>query len=140
MTYRESAPSPVVVLAIDDRIFGIEPSSGEIRWEHEVIPGITSATTTMLITPTAVFACAGGKLDCVAYPTGELRWTAKVPGGRAAMLLEGGCLFVATSSGKLDCFTLDGQHLWQNPLKGKGTGYAALGVPGNVMQADDMGK
>jgi outer membrane protein assembly factor BamB len=134
-TYREGAPTPVVVLAIGDRLLGIDPSTGDVRWEYQIAPG--GHAVSLLMTPNTIYAACGPTLACLEYPTGEPRWTADVPLGRAVLLLEGGRLYVATDSGKLDCFTLDGQHLWQNPLKGKGTGCVALGVPGNVMQADE---
>jgi outer membrane protein assembly factor BamB len=135
-TFREGAPTPVVVLAIESRVLGIEPGTGEVRWEHN-LASLSSTPTALLITPNHVFAAANNKLYCLEYPTGTLLWKAEVPNGRAVLLLDGGRLFVSTSSGKIECYTLDGQRLWQNPLKGKGTGAVAIGVPGNVMQADE---
>jgi outer membrane protein assembly factor BamB len=136
--YREGAPTPVVVLAISDRILGIDPSTGDVRWDYQ-IQGAGAHPLSLLITPNRIYAACAPALACLEYPTGEPLWTANVPLGRAVLLLEGGRLYVATGAGKLDCFTLDGQHLWQNSLKGKGTGPVALGVPGNVMQADERG-
>ncbi len=135
-TFSESAPTPVVVLAIADRIIGLDPGTGELRWNRK-LGGLSSSTTALLLTPNHIFAASWSKLSCLEYPSGELRWQADIPGGRAVLVLDGGRLYVSTTSGKLDCFTIDGQHLWQNALKGMGTGSVAIGVPGNVMQADE---
>lgn len=54
------------------------------------------------------------------------------------MLVDGGHVYVARG-GEVTCFTTQGQVVWFNPFKGKGTGSIALGLPGNVRQADDIG-
>jgi outer membrane protein assembly factor BamB len=135
-TFREEAPTPVVVLAIDSRVLGIDPGTGEVRWDYSP-GGLASAATALLVTPNHVFAASNKRLVCLDYPTGDLRWQADIPAGRAVLLLDGGRLFVSTSSGQADCFSIDGQHLWQNKLKGKGIGSVAIGLPGSVMQADE---
>ncbi len=134
-TYRESAPTAVVVLAICERILGIDPATGEVRWTQKLAWGGLAAAA-LLVTPNHIFAAINSKVACFDYPTGEPRWTADIPSGRPVLLLDSGRLYVSTSSGRLDCFSIDGQHLWQNPLKGMGQGCVAIGVPGNVMQAD----
>ena len=58
--------------------------------------------------------------------TGQLRWHNELAGG-------------GSKSGYLDCFAPDGTRKWSQPLRGAGTGRAALGYPGNVVQADDIG-
>jgi outer membrane protein assembly factor BamB len=137
MTYREGEPAPVIIAAFGGRVLGLDPGTGEVRWEQLI--ETTGYACSLLVTNSTIYTCGVKKLVCLDYPTGAVRWTADMPRGRGTLLLEGGRLFVATSSGEIDCFSLDGQRLWHNPLKGKGNGAVALGTPGNVMQADDRG-
>ena len=131
--YRESGPPPVVVMTVGGKVLGVDASSGELRWEHD-LEG--SSATSLQVTMSRVYVCSLTTLVCLDYPSGAVRWKEKL-GGRATLILEGGRLYVATTYGELDCYSLDGLRLWHNPLKGKGRGSVAVGVPGNVTQADE---
>lgn len=134
--YRTTAPKPVLVAAFLDHIFGVDPVTGRVLWEHKHDGGVHSSTA-LLITPAAIYAATFSSITCLRYPTGELLWEAKtVVNGRATLLLEGDRLFVG-KQGEIECFSLIGQSLWHNRFKGKGMGPVALGVPDNVAQSDD---
>ncbi|WP_437682183.1 outer membrane protein assembly factor BamB family protein [Sorangium sp. So ce131] len=134
--YRETAAAPVVVAAFVGQIFGVNPVTGQVVWEHKMESG-GGASTALLITPEVIYAATYTSVACLRYPTGELLWQAKtVALGRATLLLEGHRLFVA-KQGEIECFSLAGQSLWHNRFKGKGMGPVAMGVPHNVVQSDD---
>jgi outer membrane protein assembly factor BamB len=134
-TYRVAGPPPVLVAAFGGRMYGIDPPTGRILWEREL--DIAGNPATLLLTPDTIFAASYSNLVCLRYPTGDVLWTtAKRTVGRSTMLLEGGLIFVGTA-GEMECFSLTGQSLWHEKFKGKGVGEVALGVPGNVAQADE---
>ncbi|WP_437603167.1 PQQ-binding-like beta-propeller repeat protein [Sorangium sp. So ce590] len=134
--YRTIAAAPVLVAAFLDQIFGVDPVTGRVLWEHKQ-GGAGYSSTALLITPAAIYAATFSSIACLRYPTGELLWQAETATqGRATLLLEGDRLFVA-KQGEIECFSLTGQSLWHNRFKGKGMAAVALGVPGNVAQADD---
>ncbi|WP_433936503.1 PQQ-binding-like beta-propeller repeat protein [Sorangium cellulosum] len=134
--YRTTAAKPVLVAAFLDQIFGVDPVTGRVLWEHKQ-NGMGHSSTALLITPTAIYAATFSSIICLRYPTGELLWEAKTAvNGRATLLLEGDRLFVG-KQGEIECFSVTGQSLWHNRFKGKGMGPVALGVPDNVAQSDD---
>ncbi|WP_437338605.1 outer membrane protein assembly factor BamB family protein [Sorangium sp. So ce394] len=134
--YRTTAAAPVLVAAFLGQIFGVDPVTGRVVWEHKQ-DGAGYTSTALLITPAAIYAASISNVACLRYPTGELLWEVKTATlGRATLLLEGDRLFVA-KQGEIECFSLTGQSLWHNRFKGKGMGPVALGVPGNVAQSDD---
>ncbi|MGK3994318.1 outer membrane protein assembly factor BamB family protein [Sorangium sp. So ce1024] len=136
--YRATAAKPVLVAAFLDQIFGVDPATGSVLWEHR-LEGMRHSSTALVITPEAVYAATFSSVACLRYPTGELLWEAKTAvQGRATLLLEGDRLFVA-KLGEIECFSLAGTSLWHNRFKGKGMGPVALGVPDNVVQSDDTG-
>ncbi|XXX81546.1 PQQ-binding-like beta-propeller repeat protein [Sorangium sp. So ce134] len=133
--YRTTAAAPVLVAAFLGQIFGVDPVTGRVLWEHKQ-DGAGYSSTALLITPAAIYAATYNSIACLRYPTGELLWQAPTAHGRATLLLEGDRLFVA-KQGEIECFSLTGQSLWHNRFKGKGMGPVALGVPDNVAQSDD---
>ncbi|WP_437785617.1 outer membrane protein assembly factor BamB family protein [Sorangium sp. So ce1097] len=136
--YRTTAAKPVLVAAFLDQIFGVDPATGSVLWEHK-LEGMRHSSTALVITPEAVYAAPFSSVACLRYPTGELLWETKTAmQGRATLLLEGDRLFVA-KLGEIECFSLTGKSLWHNQFKGKGMGPVTLGVPDNVIQSDDTG-
>ncbi|MGK4004948.1 PQQ-binding-like beta-propeller repeat protein [Sorangium sp. So ce1036] len=134
--YRTTAAAPVLVAAFLGQIFGVDPVTGRVLWEHKQ-DGAGFSSTALLITPAAIYAATISSVVCLQYPTGELLWQAQTATqGRATLLLEGDRLFVA-KQGEIECFSLTGQSLWHNRFKGKGIGPVALGVLGSVAQSDD---
>ncbi len=133
MSYRAPAPSsvPIVVVAFGGYVYGLDPSTGAIAWQHED----GSALTRILVTDTHVFA-QGFKLTCIGYPQGQLLWQVDSPTFVASFILDGERLFVG-SAGEVACHSsVDGRQLWKNEFKGKGQGEVAVGIPFNVMQLD----
>ncbi|MCK6550509.1 PQQ-like beta-propeller repeat protein [Myxococcota bacterium] len=124
-----------LVAAWSGRVFGVDRATGEVLWEHEL--DTAGNATALIVTDTHVFAATFRELAALRYPTGELLWTISTTAiGRATLLLDGDHLFVA-KSGELECVSTAGRWLWHERFAGKGAGYAALGVPGNVAQADE---
>jgi outer membrane protein assembly factor BamB len=129
--------SNLLVSAFSGHVFGVDPGSGEVRWEHEL--DMAGNATAVVLTRDAVFAATFSMLSMIRYPSGELVWSVPTSAsGRATLLLDDDRLFVA-KRGEIEAFALDGKTLWRNRFKGKGLGSVVLGVPGNVAQADDAG-
>ena len=129
---------PVLVLALNGRVLGLQVTDGKLLWEHQIG---SHGEVELLSTGDRIYATDGRNLYAFRYPDGEQLLALGLPGayfGRSTMVVEGGRLFVATR-GEISCFTLEGQLLWHDGLQGRGVGSVALGFPGNLRQADDAG-
>lgn len=136
-TYRETAHAPTLVVALSGNVFGLDPDTGTVLWEHELDQA--GNPTALILTETFIYAATFRTLSCLRYPTGKLVWSVDTQEtGRATLLLQGDRLLVA-KAGVIECFSLSGKVLWLNGFKGKGQGEIALGYPGNVAQADQRG-
>jgi outer membrane protein assembly factor BamB len=133
--YRTAA-TPVLVVAVNGSVFGIDASNGEQRWSN-VLDGAGFGVVELAIESERVLACpAGGFVFCLDESSGETRWRAATSGlrGRATMLVDGDRVVVA-KGGAVDCFSLaTGERAWS--VGNVGTGSIALGVQGRVRQAD----
>jgi outer membrane protein assembly factor BamB len=145
--YREAPVLPeldrsVLVVGLNGRVFGLERTSGAVRWVFQLdIGGLGSYEVFLAIRYGVVVASSwGDQIVVLDYQTGALRWAAKTTSpGRATILLETDVVICA-KSGYLDCFDHYGQRLWSQPLTGYGGGGTALGFPGNIAQADEPGR
>lgn len=138
--YRDAASS-VLVTAFTGKVFGIDRTTGEIRWKVELDK---FSVVELAITEQVVIALAGRLLVFIEYPSGTVRKRiertdeAASSAGRPVLLVAGDHLFIGNDYGQLACYTLDGAVVWAQPFKGEGYGEVALGFPGHVRQADDQ--
>jgi outer membrane protein assembly factor BamB len=141
--YRQNAAPPerdrsILVVGLNGRVFGLDRATGAIRWRVQ-LPGVRSEVALAVDYGVVIASSHGGGLHCLDYLTGAVRWSEVTRDtGRATILIEPDQI-VCIKDGYIDCFSPDGERLWQQPLKGEGIGRAALGYPGNVVQADDKG-
>jgi hypothetical protein len=131
----------LIVAAVGGKVLGIDAMTGQVRWENGMEGGGYGEVGLAIANDRIVVSAARGKVFCLAYPSGAELWTAKTSSmGRATILIEGELVLVA-KSGKLDCFDLaTGEERWSQPLPRTGYGSVAIGAPGNVVQADEIGK
>ncbi len=136
--YRSSrALPPVLVVAFNTHVIGMDPVSGRRLWYWTPLPAVAVGTWRIAIAETRVLVCGGSLVACLAYDTGKELWRRESPVFAATLLVEGDRFFVA-GSGTLAAFDIEtGKLLWHEPFKGHGHGPVALGVPGNVVQADE---
>lgn len=133
MGIQETAISSPVVAAFGGRVFGLDPSTGRVLWEHEV----GSHTPRIIVTDTRVFV-AGNQLLCLTYPDGAVVWKQEqyTSLGATFILSEGRLL--SGSGGEVVCYSaIHGELLWTNKFPGKGSAEVALGTPFNAMQMDN---
>jgi outer membrane protein assembly factor BamB len=137
--YRETDDTPqILVVALGGKVAGIDRNTGDELWRNE-LPGGGLGIVELLVEEKTVLALAGGKLFCLELTSGEERWSTEVPGsGRGTMLVEDKRIFVACT-GELTCVSRTGKRLWTTSLPDMGMGSAAIGRPGNVRQADNVG-
>lgn len=140
--YREDAREDrsVLVVAFAGQVFGLEPRTGSIVWEH-ALNRHRWGEVEVLVQGGRVFATDGRELHCLDYRTGSPIGRVVIPDrykGRPSMVIEGDRIFVA-SQGEVTCFSVAGDLLWAQEFSGKGMGAVALGFPGNLRQADDAG-
>lgn len=124
----------VLIAAFGSRVFGIERGSGQIRWEAE----LAGADVEIVIADATVIAATQTHLAFIDYRSGTIHKSVALQGnwiGRPTMIIDGEHIYVG-GNGEVSCYTLRGDAVWLQPFKGKGTGAVALGVPGNVRQAD----
>jgi outer membrane protein assembly factor BamB len=134
--YRSDA-SPdrtLLVAAFGCLVFGLERSSGAVRWEVK----LEGAEVEIAIADGVVIAATQTHLAFIDYATGALHKSVGLQGGwvgRPTMLVDAGHIYVGRN-GEVSCYTLRGENIWLEPFKGKGAAAVALGLPGNVRQAD----
>ncbi|MEI8255708.1 MAG: PQQ-binding-like beta-propeller repeat protein, partial [Deltaproteobacteria bacterium] len=136
MSAYRTAALPVMVVAVNGAVHGVDSTSGAALWTNP-LDGAGFGVVEIEIENDALLACpAGGFVFCLDQASGETRWRAATSGlhGRATMLMDGDRVVVA-KGGAVDCFAVaTGEKLWS--VKNVGTGSVALGVPGRVRQAD----
>jgi len=144
MSYRDrdagSENRSRVIVAVAGRVAAIDVQTGKELWRNE-FEGLGHGVVEMLVEDGAVFVAVATSRELVNldYALGTERWRAETSiTGRASLLRDGTRLFVACD-GYLDCFDFNGNKLWSNGLSGLGTGPTAVGLPGNVRAADDLG-
>jgi outer membrane protein assembly factor BamB len=144
MTYRTQLEKPqadrsLLVVGLGGRVVALDRATGEVTWTND-LPGGSFGEVFIAVDFGVVLASAHGDvIYCLDYLTGMERWRAKTSAsGRATIIIEPDQIFCA-KSGYVDSFDPAGQKLWTQPLRGKGVGRVALGLPGNFAQADDPG-
>jgi hypothetical protein len=125
----------LLVTAFGGRVFGLERGNGQIRWETKVD---ASSAVEIFLGDGIVIAASLSLLAFIDYATGAIRTSVPLAGsqtGRPTMLVDGEHVYVG-SGGEVSCYTLHGNKVWWQPFTGKGIWDVALGLPGNVRQAD----
>jgi len=139
--YRQSSAEDrsILVTAFSGKIFGLDRSSGRIVWSAELES--YGGEVEIVIDSGVIIACTRQRLALFEYPSGRAIAYVALAGeyaGRPTMVVDQGQIFVARN-GEIACYTMHGQALWLQPFEGMGFGSIALGLPGNVRQADDVG-
>lgn len=123
---------PILVVAFDGKVFGLEPTTGREVWRYEIgayVPAVA-------FDGERVFVAATGHVAALDYLSGRELWRHKSEFGATKQIVvaQGGLVFVAWAS-EVECFTRDGRRLWGQPFKGQGYHETALGFPGNFVHA-----
>jgi outer membrane protein assembly factor BamB len=131
----------ILVVALHGRVHGIDRDTGEIRWLNDLGGWHSTGHVSLAVGYGVVVAAAEtGGIHCLEYLTGKTRWQEETQAsGRATVLIEPDHI-VCVKAGYVDAYTPSGKRIWQQPLRGAGTGTAAVGYPGNVVQADAIGR
>lgn len=134
----------LLVTAFRGKVFAVDRATGEQRWRYEMGFGTIELGFAILDGQTVVIAASSTHLGIVRYDTGaELRLVDRDKhergiGSRSVLLVDGSQLFLS-GSGSVACYTLTGEFVWEQYFRGEGEGVVAIGLPGNVRQADDKG-
>ncbi len=132
MTYRASAASEIVVVAFNGHVFGMKPETGHRIWSYD-LPG---NEVRLAFDEGMVFVATVMSVACLDGVTGVERWKHASASANPTLLVEAGRVFLG-DGGKVTCLSaLDGRVLWTDAFKGKGSSGVAIGVPGNIAQAD----
>lgn len=123
----------IVVAAVSGKLVGLDAQSGVVAWEH----AIDNGTPQLLIGQGLVLAAVGQSLYCCDYRTGRPMWRAALSAyaARITMILEGEHIY-AFGAGVVDAFDRIGRRLWTRTILPGAGASGAIGVPGNVSQAD----
>jgi outer membrane protein assembly factor BamB len=130
----------VLISAFNNKIFGVNRQNGQLLWQVELGAGY-GPTVDIAIIDNVVVAVCGATLSFIEYRTGRVYKEVKLagePSSRPTLLIDGQHVYVA-SDGELGCYTSAGDLVWFQPFKGHGHGTMALGLPGNIRQADSLG-
>jgi outer membrane protein assembly factor BamB len=144
MEYRNNAAPlapdrSVLVVGLRGLVYGLDRVTGAVRWRNSLPEGGLGEVFIAVGFGVVVASARGANLHCLSYLTGETRWVQPTQAmGRATIVIEAAQI-VCAKGGYIDCFAPDGTTMWSQPLKGAGLGRMALGFPGNVAQADDVG-
>ncbi|MBL8917102.1 MAG: PQQ-binding-like beta-propeller repeat protein [Archangium sp.] len=132
----------LIITAFAGKVFAIDRATGAQKWRVEFSEWSGGAVE-LVVTEQRVIAVTGGWLGIIERTTGKVlkKVERKEKGaqGRPVLLVDGDRLIIG-GAGAVACWTLDGDFLWDQYFAGEGTGAVALGVPGNVRQADDAGR
>ena len=134
-----TAANDVLVTAFQGRVYGLESTTGAIRWEREVTP--VKDEVEIAIEDGVVIAACYSRVAFIDLATGHEHASILIPGeysARCTMVVQGGHLYIGRR-GTVSCMTLRGQPVWTQPFTDEGVGSVALGFAGNVRQGDDVG-
>ena len=137
--YRDSEDldRPLLIIALLDQVIALDRRSGEARWQHKLAQ-FGSAVEIQIVGGRVFAVTSNGHLYGFDYLDGSRLFSVKLSGsylGRPTMLVDADHLYIA-KGGEIVCLDFEGKELWFNGLPGKGVGPVALGLPGNVRQAD----
>ena len=134
-----SMPEPeIVVVAMNHTLFGLDRATGAIVWQSEIERGQRGAVALAIVGQLVIASPLGYGIHAFDLRTGFSAWTADTTSAGRATLLVDRDRVVCAKAGHIDCVALaDGKLLWSQPLTDHGQGWASLGVPGNVVQADE---
>jgi hypothetical protein len=123
----------IVVAAVSGKLVGLDAQTGVVAWEH----AIDNGTPQLLIGQGLVLAAVGQSLYCCDYRTGRPMWRAALSAyaARITMILEGDHIY-AFGAGVVDAFDRIGRRVWTRTILPGAGASGAIGVPGNVSQAD----
>lgn len=132
----QSPPNQVLVIGNGGNVLGLDPMTGNTRWE---VTTKGAGAVELAIEGGVVIAANDVNVSFIDYSTGHVH--AIVPlstdkMGRPTMVVAGGHLFIGRP-GEICCMTLRGQPVWKKDLLGRGLRSISLGFPGNIRQADD---
>jgi outer membrane protein assembly factor BamB len=139
--YRESSAEfrALLVVAVEGHVCAFDTETGEPVWKNPLRGGGFGAVA-LEVWAERVFAVPSGKvLYCLDYRTGKTLWATELAtSGRATVLVDGERVFGGRGD-VVQCFDLDGRSRWVSD-SGVIAGPMAVGLPGNVRQADVSGK
>jgi outer membrane protein assembly factor BamB len=128
--------APLLVAVVGGQVLGIALDSGQVMWQYAMKNPHTCPR--LHVTENHVFV-AGSMIACLDYLTGAVYWAIEAPNTHVhagTMLVQDGRLLI-TIDDQLICYSItDGSFLWGGELPAKGWDAIALGVPGNIVQAD----
>jgi outer membrane protein assembly factor BamB len=129
----------LLIVALRGRVHAIDRATGQVRWHNELALGAMGPVALAIGYGVIIAAAETGDVYCLDYATGATRWQQHAQArGRATVVVEPD-LVACVRAGYVDAFAPDGSVLWRQPLSGAGQGAAAIGFPGNVVQADAIG-
>lgn len=127
----------ILVVGVKRNLVGLDVDTGAVVWSRELGAAGEGEVVEIAIHDGLVLAAVNKPvLYCLDYTTGKTLWTAQTSiSGRASILADGERIFIGRK-GTVDCFDFQGKLRWTRPLE-KGTWRLALGLPGNVREADE---
>ncbi|MBL8953332.1 MAG: PQQ-binding-like beta-propeller repeat protein [Myxococcaceae bacterium] len=131
---------PVLIVALGGSVCGVDPKTGAWLWKNALAGGGFGEVAISVQEGYVIASASGPVVYCLDSKTGDELWRANTEkSGRATILVQEERVYVA-KTGVVECFDIDGHLLWGQQLPGMGSGRLALGFPGNVVQADDVGR
>jgi outer membrane protein assembly factor BamB len=131
MTGYRTPDQPILIVAFNGWVFGLDATTGKTNWETHV----GGNTVRIAVTDDRVYAVTYDSVTALQYATGKFLWRTKISTTGDTLLIAGDRIYLG-GNGKVECLSRDGSYLFVNEFKGKGFGGTAIGVPGLVAQAD----
>lgn len=126
-----------LVIGLNGKVAGIDRASGELKWDNGMKGGGGAEVTLAIGEGVVIASASSNKIFCLDYETGAERWTADHHNpARASIIIDAGMAYVAKQGVVIAYHIATGEKAWTQHLKGFGFGKIAMGVPGNVQQAD----
>lgn len=128
---------PLVVISFRKHLVAMDVHTGERAWTFEL--GLKASAGRLVVEQGQVLFVTSGKLFCLDYATGGLRWTTDLSGvmaGKPRIMCYAGRI-VLQAVGEVAGYSLeDGTQLWHDELKGFGIYEGAMAAPGVTTPID----
>ena len=133
----------ILVCAFANTVHGLDRASGLTKWTATPFGDSSQGVEVeMAIVDGVVIVATNQNIAFIDYATGHVHAAVGIPEGlelRPTMIVDGSHVYVARAA-SVTCFTLRGQVVWNRRIPSDDQSSMALGIPGNVRQADDTGR
>jgi outer membrane protein assembly factor BamB len=131
----------ILVAAFNDHVFGLDAATGAQVWRFDFpSPMGGDWVVRIAVAGDVLYALRRGWLACIHVPTGrvmgQVQTAETVTRSPGTLLVAPDRIVLGTDNGSVQCFSHEGQLLWQRTFVEEGTSEVAFALGETVVQAD----